>query len=468
MVSEASRAGGGARGQNPARDAPGQSAATGTASIAGVVTLSGSGTPVRRAQVNLSGASLRGQRTTLTNDQGRFSFVALPAGRFNLNVLKPGYVGVSYGAKKPGRQGTPIQLTEGQALTNANIALPKGGVITGVVVDEFGEPSPNTPVHAYRFASQSGQKTLQSAGQGQTDDRGIYRIFQLLPGDYLVSAVPRNQAVGDFAAQIQSQLQPLLQQVQAAGGVGALMGGAPGAGGLGGAVAFGNALGGGRGQQLLDQVQQLQQQLVQQSDQPQGYAPVYFPGTATPAQAGKIALGISEERAGVDFQLRLVPTAKVQGRVVSPDGPCRRARKISLQIAGQQDVPTPPGLGSSMTRIGPDGTFSFQSVTPGEYTLMVRAPVRQTDPNAPQDSQSALQNQRTRSGGRRRRFRVTRRTSRPCRTDYPGALGLHRCRGRRTRPVGHRAQSSARDDHLWTRRLQRRGQRCRLTCPASA
>jgi hypothetical protein len=340
--------------------------------------MSGSSTPVRRALVNLSGGGMRGQRTTLTSDQGRFSFVALPAGRFNLSVSKPGYVGVSYGAKKPGRQGTPIQLTEGQALTTANVALPKGSVITGVVVDESGEPSPNTPVRAYRFTSQNGERTLQSAGQGQTDDRGIYRIFQLQPGDYLVSAVPRNQGIGDIGTQIQAQLQPLLQQVQAAGGVGALIGG---------------ALGGGRGQQLLDQVQQLQQQLGQQSDQPQGYAPVYFPGTATPAQAGKVTLGVGEERTAVDFQLQLVPTSKVTGRVVSPDGALPPGAQVNLQMAGQPDVPTVPGLSSSMARIGPDGTFSFQSVTPGQYTLMVRAPVRQADSATPPYAQAALQNQ---------------------------------------------------------------------------
>jgi hypothetical protein len=375
--------GGGGRGQNPARDQPNQPAAIGTASIAGVVTLTGSATPVRRAQVSLSGGGLRGQRTTATNEQGRFSFAALPAGRFSLNVSKPGYVSVAYGAKKPGRQGTPIQLVDGQALTNANVSLPKGSVITGVVVDELGDPSPNTPVRAYRFASQSGQRTLQSAGQGQTDDRGIYRIFQMQPGDYLVSAVPRNQnGGGDFAQQIQSQLQPLLQQVQAAGGIGAI------AAGAGGGAAFGG-LAGGRGQQLLDQVQQLQQQLGQQTEQAQAYAPVYYPGTASPAQAGRISLGVGEERSGVDFQLQLVPTAKVSGRIVSSDAALPPGAQISLQLAGSQDVPSVPGLGSSMTRIAPDGTFSFQSVTPGQYTLLVRAPVRQTDPNAAQDAQAA-------------------------------------------------------------------------------
>src|SRR5262249_11486872 len=171
----------------------GQSVATGTGTIAGTVTLQGAGSPVRRAQVTLSGTELRGQRSATTTEQGRFSFVGLPAGRFNLNVTKPGYVTIAFGAKKPGRQGTPIQLADGQTVDDANIVLPKGSVITGTVIDEHGEASPNTMVRAYRYAIQNGQKSLVSAGQNQTDDRGIYRIFQLLPGDYLASAVPRNQ-----------------------------------------------------------------------------------------------------------------------------------------------------------------------------------------------------------------------------------------------------------------------------------
>ena len=133
------------------------------------------------------------------------------------------------------------------------------------------------------------------------------------------------------------------------------------------------------------QVQQLQQQLTQQPDQPVAYAPVYFPGTVTPAQAAKITLGVGEERAAVDFQLQLVPTAKISGHVVTPDGTSPLGAQVTLQLVGQQDVPTIPGVGMSSTRVDQDASFSFQNITPGQYTLTVRAPVRQQDPNAPQD-----------------------------------------------------------------------------------
>ena len=366
---------GGGRGQGPVRDLGGQPVPDGTGIIAGVVTLSGSGTPVRRVQVTLSTAG-RGGRNSVTDEEGRFSFVALPAGRFTLTASKPGFASVAYGAKKPGRQGTPIQLADGQAITNANISLARGGVITGVVVDEYGEPAPNTQVRAYRYVFQNGERTLQQAGQNQTDDRGLYRIFQLLPGEYVVSAVPRNNVVVEFGTQIQAQIQPLLDQLQA-----------PGAGATVVFSGAGGAFDGGRGQAVLDQIQQLRQQLAQQPEQSTAYAPVYYPGTTTPAQAGRIPLDAGQERTGVDFQLQLVPTARVQGRVTGPDTTIAPGAQVMLQPARQRDTLDVPGLSRSMTRLAPDGAFTFQSVTPGDYRLMVRVPVRQTDPAGDQNAQ---------------------------------------------------------------------------------
>ena len=51
-----------------------------------------------------------------------------------------------------------------------------------------------------------------------------------------------------------------------------------------------------------------------------GYVPVYYPGTPAPAQATLLTLRAGEERGGIDFPLALVPTARVEGTVSSPDG----------------------------------------------------------------------------------------------------------------------------------------------------
>jgi hypothetical protein len=383
----------GGRGGQQARDT--QPVPTGTGSITGVVALEGAGTPVRRARVTLSGTELRGQRTATTNDQGGFVFANLPAGRFTMQASKPGYVNIAYGAKRPGRPGTPIQLADGQKLERANLSLPKGSVVTGIVIDESGEPSPDTRVQAMKFVIQTGEKTLQMSGSDTTDDRGMYRIYGLQPGDYLVSATPRNANVGDLQQTVMASIESALQQAQAMGvGGGAAAGGGgrgggagAGGGGRGGGQAAGGldltqlanrlgGAGGGRGANIAALQQQLQQA---QQEQPVAYAPVFYPGTTAPASALPVTLAISEEHAGVDFQLQLVGTAKVEGMVTSSDGTLPQGIQISL--VPQTGMPTIPGVGSNQSRAGQDGKFSFANVTPGQYTVMARAAIRPPDAN---------------------------------------------------------------------------------------
>ena len=68
-----------AQGQAQTRDRE-QAVPVGTGAIGGFVVAEGAGTPVRRARVNLSGAAIRGGRSAMTTDEGRFSFTGLPAG----------------------------------------------------------------------------------------------------------------------------------------------------------------------------------------------------------------------------------------------------------------------------------------------------------------------------------------------------------------------------------------------------
>jgi uncharacterized protein (DUF2141 family) len=384
------RGGGRGGGQAPARDAQ-VPQVSGTGVITGVVTSGGgTGSPVRRARVTLSGPELRGGRSTVTNDLGQFTFSALPPGRFTMTASKAGYVDVPYGAKRPGRPGTPIQLAAGQKMENANILLPKGGVITGVVVDDSGEPAPGTQVRVLRYIMRTGEKTLQQAGQGQADDRGIYRIYGLQPGDYLVSAVPRNQGVGDLRNTIAAEIEVAMQQLQASGLAAGLGGRGGGGGGRGGGagVDLGQLMAGrGGNQDLLGRVTQLQQQLAQtEQEQAVAYAPVYYPGTPSPSQSSPVTLTVSEERSGVDFRLMLVQTAKIEGTVQSQDGALPQNTQVSLVPTDQIGMPAIPGASPSMTRTAQDGRFVFNNVPPGQYRVMARANVRAVDPNQPADA----------------------------------------------------------------------------------
>jgi protocatechuate 3,4-dioxygenase beta subunit len=399
------RAGGqGGSQQQPARDTQAQPV-TGTGVISGTILTEGTGAPVRRARVNLTGMELRGSRSVTTNDEGAFSFSALPPGRYTLSASKPGYVNVTYGARRAGRPGTPIQLADGQKMQKAVISLPKGSVVTGVVIDESGEPSPGTQVRVMRAVMRTGEKTYEQAGQDQTDDRGIYRIYGLQPGDYIVNAMPRNSNVGDMQFALRAEIEALMQQVQAINAAGGGRGGDGGGGGRAGRggppdpAMLGGGRGGGRGQALLDQAAALQQQLQQQPEQATAYAPVFYPGTTVPGTATAVALGVGEERGGIDFQLQLVPTARVEGTIQAPDGTLPQGTQITLVPLGDAGAAGIPGVGTSSTRVN-QGRFQFSAVNPGQYRLTARAPIRAAVPAAAPNAAAGRGGQAFGPGGR--------------------------------------------------------------------
>lgn len=393
QAGQGGRGGGGGRGaaQGQARDAA-ATPQTGTGLIIGQVITSDTGMPVRRARVSLSGGDLRSARSAMTDDEGRFVFTQLPAGRYTMSAVKNGYVSIAYGAKSAGRAGTPIQLADGQKLEIKAIPLPKGGVVTGVVHDEYGEPSPGTPVRAMRVVMRTGEKRLEQAGTDTTDDRGMYRIYGLQPGQYIVSAQPRNTGLGGIPTSIAAEIETAMQQVQTMMGAGG-RGGGGGQGGRG--MQIGDLLqgiGGGRGGQLLDQ---LQQQLNPEGQSQTAYAPVFFPGTTSPSNANAVEITTGQERFGVDFQLQLVNTASVSGVLGVPDGMTPSNAQITLA-----PVDTLPGLpGATQTaRAGQDGRFTFRNVAPGQYRVSARAQVR--DAQAVAAAQAQAQQQGQAQGGR--------------------------------------------------------------------
>ena len=330
----------------PPRDTRQATAAvpTGTASISGTVVVAGTGQPARRARVMLSGAEVRGSLTKTTDADGRFAFTRLAAGRYSLTVSKPAHVSATYGQLRPGsgRPGTPIQLTNGQRF-EARLQLPRGGAITGTVLDEHAEATPGIPVRAMRYVMQGGQRTLQSAGAGTTDDRGVFRIFGLQPGDYVVCATPR-VTIGPDRERLQMEIEAMRRAAES--------------------VAQRDPT---EARSLADRIASMQAQ-ANDEEQPSGYAPVCFPGTPTPANAGAVTLGVAQERGGVDFQLQLVPLARIEGTVMNPGGAAVQNLQVSLMEAG--DVPP---VDVRTARPTPDGRFTLSGVPPGQYTLVARA-----------------------------------------------------------------------------------------------
>jgi protocatechuate 3,4-dioxygenase beta subunit len=174
----------------PQRDTP---PATGTSVIRGRVVDAASGTPLRKAIVRIFGPEIRESRTATTNAEGRYEFTDLPAGQVNVNVTKAGYVDVSYGQTAPSEMGKQLKVGEKQVVEKIDFSLPRGAVITGRVLDEYGEPIADVQVSPLRNQyTASGPRPTNVGRFATTNDIGEFRLFGLPPGQYFISAAYRS------------------------------------------------------------------------------------------------------------------------------------------------------------------------------------------------------------------------------------------------------------------------------------
>lgn len=198
-----------------------RSESLGTAAITGtVVGADADAHPIGRALVTISGAELPSNRTTSSDDDGRFAFRELPAGRFTIVTAKRGYVAGAHGATRPGRAGTPVALAAGQQL-QVRIVMSRGGVLTGAIRDDRGQPIPDLFVFAVetRLMGASplpqSRTALRPTDPVRTDDRGVYRLFDLGPGEYVVVAAANDSGIGNsrIARRADSEVDAILSRL---------------------------------------------------------------------------------------------------------------------------------------------------------------------------------------------------------------------------------------------------------------
>src|SRR5262245_23093746 len=145
------------------------------------------GQPVRHATISISsmgGAGRSAGRLTVVSDEdGNFQAEGLDQVPYTVSATAPGYV---LDPKK--RRETNYNFV-GQPVT---ITMMRGGVITGKVTSATGDPIIRIAVRAIRVRDETGRPDNTAVGnfrpQRMTDDRGVYRLYGLAPGSYLVSA----------------------------------------------------------------------------------------------------------------------------------------------------------------------------------------------------------------------------------------------------------------------------------------
>lgn len=121
-----------------------------------------------------------------TDDEGNFQLKGLAAGKYRVAPNVPTSTGANR-SRYDMLGGKDITLNENEKIENINFTLKRGGVITGRVTDREGRP-----VIAQKVVIQSTDGRTEFGGafgvdMYETDDRGIYRVYGLPAGNYLVS-----------------------------------------------------------------------------------------------------------------------------------------------------------------------------------------------------------------------------------------------------------------------------------------
>ncbi|MFN7944174.1 MAG: carboxypeptidase regulatory-like domain-containing protein [Blastocatellia bacterium] len=121
-----------------------------------------------------------------TDEDGRYRLANVPAGQFRVTVFAPAYVVA--GETSRGNSGRAVSLADGETLSDVNFTLIRGGVITGRITDPEGRPLIAEQVRLARLDERSNRQSFSLQQMRVTDDRGIYRIYGLPAGRYVVSA----------------------------------------------------------------------------------------------------------------------------------------------------------------------------------------------------------------------------------------------------------------------------------------
>jgi hypothetical protein len=296
-------------GQSPARDT---SAAKGTGAIKGRVVAADNGKPMRRVQIGLSSPDFSESRTISTTAQGVFEFKELPAGRYTLTATRSGYIRLQFGQRRPGEPGRPIQLSEGQRVTDADFALPRTGWITGRITDELGDPLADVTIYPAQWKYFRGKKRMVPVAGGgpfnRTDDTGQFRITGLEPGEYFVLATTRTTWTVD-----------------------------------------------------------------ENPDERIGFLPTYSGGVANPVNAVAVKVAMGQEASVGDFAMVPGRVASISGTAIYSSGQPMAGESINMsqEFAGPGSSSS---FGMAGAKVNADGSFLIKNVAPGEYKLSLRGP----------------------------------------------------------------------------------------------
>jgi hypothetical protein len=247
--------------QNAQSDSP-ESKST----IEGQVLNLNTGTPIRKAVVQLTGSLARSGAPRIelareTDSEGHFAFTGLESGRYDLTAWREGFMKRPFGPNP--NAASPILLATSERRNDIVLRLPPMSVVTGRVLDEGGEPVMALEVIALRLQYRRGKREWTRASSGTTSDLGEYRISKLGPGRYLVTTSPRDSALVTWNKTLKQPLPETPETI---------------------------------------------------------YPGTYYPGVMDESAAIPVSVGTGVEVRGIDISLAPVRTFRIRGSIVKPAG----------------------------------------------------------------------------------------------------------------------------------------------------
>lgn len=327
------------------------------AQLSSVVATGQSGASVTGRVVDSTRAPLRNALVTLrtgttdvatasTTREGTFVFDAVPVGRYFLVASKPGYLPMTYGARRFGGLGVSLAVTEGSRL-DLELSLPQAAVIAGRVNVGPDDPASGISVAAIRLRD---GEPAETAGITKTDSHGRFRILGLAPGDYAIrSNEPLLSSEGKITKLDEADVDRLLAALS------------------------------------KGELPSLPATTIARVS----YAPTYYPSVVSIEDALRVSVAPGEVREGIDIRFVPVHLSRLEGTVFSPLSDASGVQVV-LQ-ATQGDAVSP----RRATQSSSAGAFVFDDVLPGHYVVMARARARQPNETRTDDSRVPIVRQAT-------------------------------------------------------------------------
>ena len=137
------------------------------------------GRPLANALVYLQAVRSGEQKESeTTNRDGAFTITGLEPGWYTVNAALPAY-------RPQSSYSGPTVQNDSSTVT---LVLVKGGVITGTVTNANGEAVVAVGIRVEMVLDEEGRRANTTPYEQMTDDRGVYRIYGLPAGTFIVSA----------------------------------------------------------------------------------------------------------------------------------------------------------------------------------------------------------------------------------------------------------------------------------------